>query len=67
MSVAQFQLCVLSAVLPSQTFNGWCNRCRDPRFVEISNSGHDVHLEQPEQWREALETFLACDLGQEQH
>ena len=27
-------------------------------LAEISGAGHDLHLEQPEKWREALETFL---------
>lgn len=37
------------------------------RLVEIPNSGHDVHLDQAERWREALETFLFGDLRREQH
>jgi pimeloyl-ACP methyl ester carboxylesterase len=28
------------------------------RAVEIADAGHDLHLEQPLLWREALEAFL---------
>jgi pimeloyl-ACP methyl ester carboxylesterase len=30
----------------------------EARHVEIPGAGHDVHLDQPELWREAVETFL---------
>ena len=30
------------------------------RLVEIPDSGHDVHLEQPERWRTAVGAFLAA-------
>jgi len=29
------------------------------RLVEIANAGHDLHLEQPQRWRESLEGFLS--------
>jgi pimeloyl-ACP methyl ester carboxylesterase len=28
------------------------------RLVEIDDAGHDVHLDQPQRWRQALERFL---------
>jgi pimeloyl-ACP methyl ester carboxylesterase len=28
------------------------------QLAEISGTGHDLHLEQPEKWREAVEAFL---------
>lgn len=34
------------------------------RLVEIADSGHDIHLDQPERWREALETFISTELCQ---
>jgi pimeloyl-ACP methyl ester carboxylesterase len=33
------------------------------RLVEIKHASHDVHLEQPEQWRRALEPFLNETVG----
>jgi pimeloyl-ACP methyl ester carboxylesterase len=33
------------------------------RLVEIRGASHDVHLEQPEQWRHALELFLNETVG----
>lgn len=35
------------------------------RVVEIADAGHDVHLERPEQWRQAVCAFLSS-LGREQ-
>jgi len=29
------------------------------RLREIANAGHDVHLDQPERWRQILEEFLS--------
>jgi len=29
------------------------------RLVEIANAGHDLHLDQPQRWRESLEGFLS--------
>jgi pimeloyl-ACP methyl ester carboxylesterase len=29
------------------------------RLREIANASHDVHLDQPERWREILEEFLS--------
>ena len=30
------------------------------RLVKVEDAGHDLHLDQPERWREALEEFLAA-------
>jgi pimeloyl-ACP methyl ester carboxylesterase len=30
-------------------------------LVEIADAGHDVHLDQPERWRAAVEGFLGQD------
>lgn len=34
------------------------------RLVEIANAGHDIHLDQPERWRQALETFISVEFCQ---
>jgi pimeloyl-ACP methyl ester carboxylesterase len=33
-------------------------RARNANLIEIDNAGHDLHLEQPEQWRKVLTEFL---------
>jgi pimeloyl-ACP methyl ester carboxylesterase len=44
--------------------DGWAEYQRmvelqpDAQLVEILDAGHDVHLDQPQRWREALERFL---------
>ncbi len=44
--------------------DGWAEYQRmvelqpDAQLVEIVDAGHDVHLDQPQRWREALERFL---------
>jgi pimeloyl-ACP methyl ester carboxylesterase len=34
------------------------------QFVEIADAAHDVHLDRPDQWREALTGFLDSVDGQ---
>jgi pimeloyl-ACP methyl ester carboxylesterase len=34
------------------------------RLVEIAGAGHDVHLDRPDEWREALVGFLDSVDGQ---
>lgn len=37
-------------------------RGRDVRIAEIAGAGHDVHLDAPERWRQAISEFLdGCD------
>ena len=44
--------------------DGWADYQRmvelqpNAQLVEIADAGHDVHLDQPQRWREALERFL---------
>lgn len=33
-------------------------RSASSRLIEVSGAGHDVHLDRPKEWREALSTFL---------
>jgi pimeloyl-ACP methyl ester carboxylesterase len=32
---------------------------KQARYVELPDTGHDLHLEQPEAWRKLLLEFLA--------
>ena len=47
--------------------DGWAEYQRmvelqpNAQLVEIVDAGHDVHLDQPQRWREALERFLSPD------
>ncbi len=35
------------------------HRGRNVHVVEIADAGHDLHLDQPAAWQQAVETFLA--------
>lgn len=43
----------------ASTYRRMMNAKPNARLVEIDDAGHDLHLDQPARWRQALETFLA--------
>jgi pimeloyl-ACP methyl ester carboxylesterase len=43
----------------ASTYHRMMNAKPNARLIEIDDAGHDLHLDQPASWRQALETFLA--------
>lgn len=44
--------------LPDEQFAQMTASKPSARYVEIADAGHDVHLERPEGWRDAVEPFI---------
>jgi pimeloyl-ACP methyl ester carboxylesterase len=57
--------------LPPEAAEDMLRRLPSARLAEITGAGHDLHLDQPDQWRRVISEFLrranaeTCDLGPE--
>jgi pimeloyl-ACP methyl ester carboxylesterase len=49
---------------PGPLLESMAERVDDGRFVNIVDAKHDLHLDRPVEWREAVEAFLATLAGQ---
>lgn len=47
-----------NSFVPQEELREMVQRNPHARFAQIADAGHDLHLEQPEAWREAAEEFL---------
>jgi len=45
--------------VPAEDTQRMVELLRHARLVEIEKSGHDIHLDQPQRWRETLQEFLS--------
>lgn len=48
-----------NSFLPQDELQAMATRIPHGHYIQIPNAGHDLHLEQPQAWREVVEAFLA--------
>jgi pimeloyl-ACP methyl ester carboxylesterase len=44
--------------IPAADARAMVDRLRQARLVELPSAGHDLHLDRPAEWRDALSRFL---------
>jgi pimeloyl-ACP methyl ester carboxylesterase len=47
-----------NGMLPAEEARAMVERLRRAQLIEIAGAGHDLHLDSPAEWREAVERFL---------
>ncbi|HLI05014.1 MAG TPA: alpha/beta hydrolase [Ktedonobacteraceae bacterium] len=47
-----------NSFIPRDELQEMARSLPDGRYIQIPNAGHDLHLEQPEAWRQAAKPFL---------
>ncbi|MBO0782649.1 MAG: alpha/beta hydrolase, partial [Ktedonobacteraceae bacterium] len=48
-----------NSFVPQQQIQAMAQRLPHAHYTRIANAGHDLHLEQPQAWRETVESFLS--------
>jgi pimeloyl-ACP methyl ester carboxylesterase len=47
-----------NSFVPQEDLRAMASRISHSRYVQIPQAGHDLHLDRPDLWRQAVEAFL---------